>query len=244
VVAYQLMSGRLPYEANSLSELALKQQRESPPPLDQLNPRVPRELARAVAIALAIDQNARPADAMLLADAFRNGLHGIDPMPGDLPTEHLGTAATAATRMLPRDRHPTAPTRPATSPATEAMPWRTASPSEASRVSRREAAGAYGRGSGTDRAAGARTDRAAGARSDRAAGARTDRAAAPRRSRRSGRRFLALLVVIALFVGVVAAAIAISAGTSRSVVHFRKVVAHDAQSAINQVQNLVNQYTK
>jgi predicted outer membrane protein len=50
--------------------------------------------------------------------------------------------------------------------------------------------------------------------------------------------------VIALFVGVVAAAIAISAGTSRSVVHFRKVVAHDAQSAINQVQNLVNQYTK
>ena len=42
VVTYQLMSGRLPYEAASLSELALKQQRESPPPLDDLNPDVPR----------------------------------------------------------------------------------------------------------------------------------------------------------------------------------------------------------
>src|SRR6202050_1041627 len=45
VVTYQLMSGRLPYEANSLSELALKQQREAPTPLNQLNPKVPPELA-------------------------------------------------------------------------------------------------------------------------------------------------------------------------------------------------------
>src|SRR5205085_7278420 len=51
VVTYQLLSGRLPYEASSLSELALKQQRESPPPLDELNPQVPHELAMAVAIA-------------------------------------------------------------------------------------------------------------------------------------------------------------------------------------------------
>jgi hypothetical protein len=50
--------------------------------------------------------------------------------------------------------------------------------------------------------------------------------------------------VVLLFVAVVAAAITISASTSNSVVHFRKVVAKDAQSAINQVQNLVNQYTK
>ncbi len=34
VVAYQLISGRLPYEATSLTELALKQQREEPPMLD------------------------------------------------------------------------------------------------------------------------------------------------------------------------------------------------------------------
>src|SRR5579859_7018238 len=60
VVTYQLLSGRLPYEANSLSELALKQQRESPLPLQQLNPRVPPELGAAVLGALAIDKVERP----------------------------------------------------------------------------------------------------------------------------------------------------------------------------------------
>src|SRR5579871_2359312 len=54
VVAYQLLTGRLPYEANSLSELAIKQQREPAAPVQQLNPQVPLELAEAVALALAI----------------------------------------------------------------------------------------------------------------------------------------------------------------------------------------------
>ena len=40
-MTYQLLSGRLPYEATSLTELALKQQREAPPPLDAVNPEVP-----------------------------------------------------------------------------------------------------------------------------------------------------------------------------------------------------------
>src|SRR6185437_6976517 len=55
VVTYQLLSGRLPYEAASLSELTLKQQREAPQRLDVLNPDVPRELAQAVSMALSID---------------------------------------------------------------------------------------------------------------------------------------------------------------------------------------------
>src|SRR5204863_298402 len=37
VVTYQLLSGRLPYEASSLTELALKQQSEPPTPLDGQN---------------------------------------------------------------------------------------------------------------------------------------------------------------------------------------------------------------
>src|ERR671923_12511 len=36
VVTYQLVSGRLPYEATSLTELALKQQQEAPAMLDAL----------------------------------------------------------------------------------------------------------------------------------------------------------------------------------------------------------------
>src|SRR3979411_405085 len=80
VVAYQLLSGRLPYEANSLSELALKQQREAPPRLDHLNPHVPPELARAVSQGPALDHEARPADALVLAEALRNGARGIEPV--------------------------------------------------------------------------------------------------------------------------------------------------------------------
>ncbi len=41
VVTYQLLSGRLPYEASSLSELALKQQRELPRPGGPQRPRSP-----------------------------------------------------------------------------------------------------------------------------------------------------------------------------------------------------------
>ena len=106
VVAYQLLSGRLPYEATSLSELALKQQRESPIPLEDLNPLVPRELALAVAIALSIESEGRPADALLFAESLRQGSHGIEPAAATAPTP-----ATGATRVLSRRDAPTSATR-------------------------------------------------------------------------------------------------------------------------------------
>ena len=77
VVTYQLMSGRLPYEAGSLSELALKQQRESPTPLNQLVPGVPPALAEAVDVALSIDPRGRPENAIELADILGDGAHGV-----------------------------------------------------------------------------------------------------------------------------------------------------------------------
>ena len=103
VVTYQLLAGRLPYEAGSLTELALLQQREYPIRLDEITPEVPPALALAVEKALALD----PADRYASAEEMRRALHdaarGIAP-PG---TE---TDATAATSMLPRDEL-TAPTR-------------------------------------------------------------------------------------------------------------------------------------
>src|SRR5205807_1197058 len=59
VVTYQLISGRLPYEASSLTELALKQQQQAPATLDTLVAAVCPELADAVAIALALDPHDR-----------------------------------------------------------------------------------------------------------------------------------------------------------------------------------------
>jgi eukaryotic-like serine/threonine-protein kinase len=110
VVTYQLLSGRLPYEATSLSELALKQQREAPLPLHELNPNVPLPLARAVALALAIEPEHRPANAIKFAEALSDGLEGRMPAGGELPPSP-GTAATrvighddetAATQIAPR----------------------------------------------------------------------------------------------------------------------------------------------
>ena len=107
VVAYQLLSGRLPYEASSLSELALKQQRELPPPLYELNDRVTPELAAVVAGALSIEQEGRAPDAVSFGEALRSGERGIAPpagLAGELPP-------TRATRLMTGTGTPTASTR-------------------------------------------------------------------------------------------------------------------------------------
>ncbi len=103
VVTYQLITGRLPYEASSLSELALKQQRESPLPLDELVPAAPRALAEAVQGALAIDQRDRPEEAMEFAAELRDGVKGIAlagrPVRRRRARPALSRPATSATRV-------------------------------------------------------------------------------------------------------------------------------------------------
>ena len=58
VVSYQLMAGKLPYEAASLTDLARLQEAGPPPRLDEVNRDVPPALAAAVARALARDPRA------------------------------------------------------------------------------------------------------------------------------------------------------------------------------------------
>ena len=139
VVTYQLMSGRLPYEANSLSELALKQQREAPTPLDELNPEVPHALALAVATTLAIDQRGRPADALELAEALRKGADGIPPAGAA-----AAQFATSATHLLGGPEEETAATRVTSRSAPRAAPrtaqTRAVRQVEARRAPRAEAA--------------------------------------------------------------------------------------------------------
>jgi hypothetical protein len=47
-----------------------------------------------------------------------------------------------------------------------------------------------------------------------------------------------------VFVAAVAIAVTLAASTSSTAVHFRRVVSNDVHSAIQQVQSLINQYTK
>jgi serine/threonine-protein kinase len=216
VVSYQLLSGRLPYEATSLSELALRQQRESPPPLNRVNHSVPPELARVVATALAIDQENRPVDGLLLADAIRAGAQGLDPKLGTAATEHLGTRAT---RVLPA--------RDAATAATQIAPAKVVSAPRAPAARRPAPAPAP-----------------VTANVGRRAPARQPAPAREARNGRAMRRLLALLLFALAFIVAVVVAVVIVTSTSNTVVHARNVATNDVQAAINDLQSLISQYTK
>jgi serine/threonine-protein kinase len=76
VCAYQLLTGRLPYEYSSLTELALKQQSESFQPIRRLRPEVPEALDRAILVCLARDPESRYGSALELGEALEAGMDG------------------------------------------------------------------------------------------------------------------------------------------------------------------------
>jgi eukaryotic-like serine/threonine-protein kinase len=103
VVAYQLLVGRLPYEAQSLTELALKQQREEPPLLDEYDAGIPRGVAQAVAKALEMNPRHRFQSADEFREALAAGMAGKTFAPADR-TEATSVFAgdpTSATQMAP-----------------------------------------------------------------------------------------------------------------------------------------------
>jgi len=225
VVTYQLLSGRLPYEASSLSELALKQQRESPVPLDQLNPRVSRGLAQTVAMALALEPEGRPPDAIMLAEALRNAAAGRTPISATAPTAHL--ASGAATQALPPPRPARARERTS---ATERISARAVQPRT---VAPRPA-----------RPATARTARPQEMRPATASQAPASPRRGGERRGRTLRRFTAVLGLVLVLIAAVTTAVVIANDASSTAVRFRAVVARDFQSGYDQVQTLINQYTK
>jgi serine/threonine-protein kinase len=109
VVSYQLLTGRLPYEAASLTDLARLQESGPPPGPHDVEPSVPVELSEAVLKALHPLPEGRYEGALEMGDALRDGLRGIAPEPTDATaaldptsaTRMLGDA-TAATRAEPR----------------------------------------------------------------------------------------------------------------------------------------------
>jgi serine/threonine protein kinase len=109
VVSYQLLTGRLPYEAASLTDLARLQEASPPPSPSGVEPGVPRELGEAVMRALHPLPEGRYEGALEMGDALRDGLRGIAPEPTDAtaaldPTSatRMLDDATAATRAQPR----------------------------------------------------------------------------------------------------------------------------------------------
>jgi eukaryotic-like serine/threonine-protein kinase len=221
VVAYQLISGRLPYEATSLTELALKQQREEPALLDTLVAAVSRELAEAVALALALDPRERYQTAREMGRAISDGADGISPLrepAGERDAgsrqagrSSIGRATTVLTGGGGGAAAGAAGARPSGAPATEAAvsPRRPRpGPARASRPGVQPAA------------------------------------SAPSRSGASGPRRLAILLVSLLaLAGVIAAIVVITAPAPTKVV-LRNVVYSDVEEASIALKQLVSENTK
>ena len=218
VVTYQLISGRLPYEAGSLTELALKQQSEQPPLLDTLVAAVSPELAAAVAIALALDPRDRYKTALEMRRGLSDGARGIAPSVTGAParTTRLGRGsgregarAGAAPGAAPQTEATsvlTSARRPGGSPST--VPARRPRP-------------------GTPRAA--------------ASSQAVSRPAPPAR-RRFNRLLAAVLVLLALAVAIVAVVVITAPASTRVVL--RNVVYSDVQRASSALQKLVSENTQ
>jgi eukaryotic-like serine/threonine-protein kinase len=110
VCAYQFLTGRLPHEYASLTELALKQQQESVAPITDYRPEVPQQLDEAVRLALERDPAARYSSALEMAEAIEAGARG----EATAATQRLAFAdddatraidETSATRALPRTEY-------------------------------------------------------------------------------------------------------------------------------------------
>jgi len=121
VCAYQFLTGRLPHEYTSLTELALKQQQEAVLPIRQFRPEVPAELDEAVRLCLERDPSARYRSALEMAEAIEAGYHG----ESTDATRRLDlTEVEAATQALPRTSYQPAYAEPAYAEPTYAPPAR------------------------------------------------------------------------------------------------------------------------
>ena len=135
VCAYQFLTGRLPHEYASLTELALKQQQDPVAPVTDYRPEVPPELDDAVRVALERDPEARYRSALEMAVAIEAGLQG----EATDATQRLGMSDLDATQAL----DDTAATR--AMQRTTVGPSPTPDPVEAARARRAAAERAAGR---------------------------------------------------------------------------------------------------
>jgi len=106
LVLYELMAGRLPWDHDaSIVAIALTKM-QGLPPLDRLNPQVPRGVSRAVMTALAAEPSARPRDAGALrselALALRKARRALPIGSVESPVERR--AREAAQRQVEEER--------------------------------------------------------------------------------------------------------------------------------------------
>ena len=144
VVAYQLLAGRLPYEAASLTDLARQQDAAAPLPLHDLDKAIPAAVSGVVERALERDPERRFPDAAAMDRALGEALRGVAPAapPADETEATRMLEQTALTTPLARttrsSRTPAAPPRRRLEPIAEPpAPPRRPAPAPAAAADRR-----------------------------------------------------------------------------------------------------------
>jgi tRNA A-37 threonylcarbamoyl transferase component Bud32 len=99
VVLYEMLTGELPYTAESAVAVSMKHITEPPRPPRQVNPRIPEGLNALVVKLLAKDPKDRYADAAELAEDLRRSRAGLPPLAvgGDIEATRVATQASAPT---------------------------------------------------------------------------------------------------------------------------------------------------
>ncbi len=113
VVMYEMLSGRLPFDADNHTDLAMQHLRDEPPPLTALNPAVPIQIEQIVNRVMAKEPSGRYRTADQFGRALMDYRRMADQMTGLQPSTPIahGDAVT------------TAITRPAEVPAQTGTDW-------------------------------------------------------------------------------------------------------------------------
>jgi serine/threonine-protein kinase len=123
-MAYEMLSGKLPWEANTAWEWASKHMTEAPTPLERqpLGPHIPQRMRDAVAKALAKDKNQRFSSVREFFDAFSGGAAPVPVLGGPqagvaITPQHGGTSMINSTPQSgPNERMKTEMGAPAMNP--------------------------------------------------------------------------------------------------------------------------------
>ena len=144
VVSYQLLTGRLPYEAGSLTDLARQQDAGPPQSPHDFDPSVPVELSMAVVRALHPLPEGRYESAAVMEEALEDAMRGIAPpaptvaLPDDTSATRMLGPTTSATSAQPASEvRRRRQLEPLVEPPRERRPARATAPPAAARRPRR-----------------------------------------------------------------------------------------------------------
>jgi eukaryotic-like serine/threonine-protein kinase len=95
VVLYEMLTGRVPFDADSAVSIALKHVSEAPPPPSQFNPNIPPELEQTVLWVLNKNASDRPADADQLITVLEHCREAITSAGAGQHTASMAAVAAA-----------------------------------------------------------------------------------------------------------------------------------------------------